>query len=115
MSLLSRAFNAVWGAPLPPLPEVEQRVLSRAMARPEDAQARFMHLMRRELLAAGKKGGWRDAKPADLSADLQWCAFKLLDAVRKERGTAAIEHAVDIANLAMMLVDSMGALREAQE
>jgi len=73
----------------------------------------FVALMRAELHANSGKGdrpGWLRMSTDTCLLEIYYHLAKLQKAVRKEAGNAICEHAADVANMAMMLVDICGGL-----
>jgi hypothetical protein len=79
----------------------------------DDVLLPFLSLMRKELHANSRKGdrpGWlaMDANTALL--EVYWHTAKLSAAVKNNDGPAIMEHAADVANMAMMVLDVCGGL-----
>ena len=82
---------------------------------PKEAMAIFTRRMWREFNFASRPAGWKDEKPNDVFVAMTWTICKLGHAVRGNRPDAVAEHAADLANLAMILTDVSGALREKED
>lgn len=68
----------------------------------------FMAMMRRELHANSRKGdrpGWLAMDPNTALLEVYWHVSKLSAAVKNNDALAIIEHAADVANMAMMVLD----------
>lgn len=79
----------------------------------DDVLLPFVALMRAELHANSGKGdrpGWLRMSTDTCLLEIYYHLAKLQKAVRKEAGNAICEHAADVANMAMMLVDICGGL-----
>jgi hypothetical protein len=79
----------------------------------DDVLLPFLSLMRKELHANSRKGdrpGWlaMDANTALL--EVYWHTAKLSAAVKNNDGPAIMEHSADVANMAMMVLDTCGGL-----
>jgi hypothetical protein len=79
---------------------------------PKEAMALFTLKMWKEFNFETRPDGWKNELPADVFVEMSWVMCKIGHAVRGNRPGAVAEHAADLANLAMILTDVSGALRE---
>lgn len=78
-----------------------------------DVLAPFVALMEAELHANAKKGdrpGWLSMYPDVALLEIYWHTAKLSAAVKNRDAALIREHAADVANMAMMLLDVCGCL-----
>lgn len=78
------------------------------MAKYDDVLLPFLAMMRRELEANSSKGdrpGWLAMDPNTAMLEVYWHAAKLSAAVKNRDVQAITEHAADVANMAMMVLD----------
>ena len=90
---------------------------SRETAKYDDVLIPFVALMRAELHANAAKGdrpGWLTMTPDRGLLEIYWHTAKLSVAVRDGKAEAIREHAADVANMAMMLLDVCGGLSASQ-
>ncbi len=79
----------------------------------DDVLRPFMALMERELHANSAKGdrpGWLKMDANTALLEIFWHAAKLSAAVKNNDGDRITEHAADVANMSMMLLDVCGGL-----
>lgn len=79
----------------------------------DDVLVPFVSLMRKELHANSRKGdrpGWLAMDANTLLLEVYWHAAKLSAAVKNNDGPAIMEHSADVANMAMMVLDTCGGL-----
>lgn len=75
--------------------------------------AQFADLMERELWNNRHKGDravWISMPPETWSSEIAWHLCKMMAAIRDGDEAKIVEHAADIANGAMMCIDSLGLL-----
>lgn len=78
-----------------------------------DVLAPFLALMEAELHANAQKGdrpGWLAMSPEVALLEIYWHTAKLSAAVKNNNMPAIREHAADVANMSMMLLDVCGGL-----
>jgi hypothetical protein len=79
----------------------------------DDVLLPFLSLMRKELHANSRKGdrpGWLGMDANTALLEVYWHTAKLSAAVKNNDGPAIMEHAADVANMAMMTLDVCGGL-----
>lgn len=79
----------------------------------DDTLQPFLALMRKELHANSNKGdrpGWLSMSRNTALLEIYWHTAKLSAAVKNGQAAAISEHAADVANMAMMLLDVCGGL-----
>lgn len=90
---------------------VQQRCAKVRVKDAEIALKLFQGKMERDLLRGPRKGCMEDPAPDSVMVDLMMTVGKLAQAVRMQRPVAIEEHAVDLAVLALTVMDATGALR----
>jgi hypothetical protein len=78
-----------------------------------DVLAPFVALMEAELHANARKGdrpGWLSMTPSTALLEIYWHVAKLSAAVKNNDAALIREHAADVANMSMMLLDVCGGL-----
>lgn len=91
----------------------ERRAADEPVAKYDDVLIPFLALMRIELHANSDKGdrpGWLSMSPETALLEIYWHTAKLSAAVKNDDTALITEHAADVANMAMMLLDVCGAL-----